>query len=62
MRNCHCTHLGEQIWKYYTLKAHMNKVREKGKTQMARLDVVLRDSHPGSRMKISMLMKVIVRN
>lgn len=51
------TSVGVEICKI-SWDAHMNKVVEKGGTQIGRMDVILKDSHPDTRMKRCILMNI----
>jgi len=54
------TYLGVEISKHCSWDAHINKVIEKGKAQIGRMDVILRDPHLDTRIKRCILMNVIV--
>ena len=54
------TYLGVEIQKNDSWDAHINKVIGKGKAQIGKMEVILRESHLDTRIKRCILMKVIV--
>ena len=54
------TYLGVEISKNGSWDANTNKVIEKGKAQIGKMDVILRESHLDTRIKICILRNVIV--
>ena len=54
------TYLGVEISKNGSWDAHINKVIEKGKAQIGKMDVILRESQLDTRIKICILRNVIV--
>ena len=53
------TYLGVENSKHCFWDAHINKVIQKGKAEVGRMDVILRDSHIDSRIKRCILLNVI---
>ena len=49
------TYLGVEISKDCSWDAHINKLVQKGKAEVGRMDVILRDSHLDTRIKSCLL-------
>ena len=54
------TYLGVEISKNCSWDAHINKLIQKGKTEVGRMDMILRDSRLDTRIKRCILLNVIV--
>ena len=54
------TYLGVEISKNCSWDAHINKVIQKGKGEVGRMDVILRDSCLDTRIKRCILLSVVV--